>query len=247
MNSRSVWLHSPQLGAGEVLAYGHWGRPVLMFPAENGRAGDIEVHGMVDAIAGLIEAGRVKLYAVDTFDARSWSDRSLPLEERARRHEAFEEWLLAQVVPWIQSDCGGRSDLIAAGVSLGAFHAVNLALRRADLVPVAIGLSGNYDPSTWSAWGERGQSAYFNNPTDYVPHLHGDHLDWLRRRLNVVLVVGEGAWEVHPTGALPSTRRLAGLLQDQGVACELDVWGPDAFHDWPAWQRQLAHHLPRFC
>jgi esterase/lipase superfamily enzyme len=247
MNSRSVWLNSPHLGAGQVLAYGQWGRPVLMFPAENGRAGDIEAHGMVEAIAGLLEAARVKLYAVDTFDARSWSDSWLPLEERARRHGAFEEWLATQVVPWIVSDCGGRSDLIAAGVSLGAFHAVNLALRRADLVPVAIGLSGNYDPSTWRAWGERGECAYFNNPTDYVPHLHGDHLEWLRRRLSLILVVGEGAWEVHPTGALPSTRRLAGLLQDKGIPCELDIWGYDALHDWPAWQRQLAHHLRRLC
>jgi esterase/lipase superfamily enzyme len=245
MNSRSVWLPAPE-GAGQVLAYGHWGRPVLMFPAENGRAGDLEAHGMVDAIGGLLEAGRVKLYAVDTFDARSWSDSSLPTEERARRHAAFEEWLLSQVVPWIQADCGGRSDLIATGVSLGAFHAVNLALHRADLFPVAIGLSGNYDPSSWRGWGERGDAAYFNNPTDYVPNLHGDHLEWLRGRLSLVLVAGEGAWEVHPTGALPSTRHLAGLLQDRGLHCELDIWGPDALHDWPAWQRQLGHHLPRF-
>jgi esterase/lipase superfamily enzyme len=218
-----------------------------MFPAENGRAGDIEAHGMVDAIGGLLESGRVKLYAVDTFDAQSWSDSSLPLEERARRHEAFEGWLIDQVVPWIHADCGGRSDMIAAGVSMGAFHAVNLSLHRADVLPVAIGLSGNYDPSSWQGWGERGDSAYFNNPADYVPHLHGDHLEWLRRQLTVILVVGEGAWEVHPTGALPSTRHLAGLLQDKGIHCELDVWGADALHDWPAWQRQFAHHLPRFC
>lgn len=245
MSPRQV--RSASLGPGHVVGYGHWGRPVLMFPAENGSAGDIEAHGMVDAVDGLLESGRVKLYAVDTFDARSWSDSSLPLEERARRHEEFEGWLIGEVVPWIRSDCGGRSDLIAAGVSLGAFHAVNLALRRADLVPVAIGLSGNYDPGTWRGWGERGDSAYFNNPTDYVPHLQGDHLDWLRRQLTVVLVVGEGAWEVHPTGALPSTHHLAGLLQSKGIHCELDVWGADALHDWPAWQRQLAHHLPRFC
>ena len=124
---------------------------------------------------------------------------------------------------------------------------MNLALRRADLVPAAIGLSGNYDPSSWNAWGERGDAAYFSNPTDYVPNLHGDHLAWLRDRLDLTLVVGEGAWEVHPTGALPSTRRLAELLQAKGIRCNLDVWGPDAPHDWPAWRRQLGYHLPRIC
>ena len=245
--SRRVTLTSPRLGDGDVLAYGHWGRPVMIFPAENGHAGDLESNGIVDAVGWLLDAGRIKLYAVDSYDAWSWSDTSVPLEERARRHGDYEAWLIEQVVPWIRADCAGRDDLIATGVSLGAFHAVNLALRRADLLPLAIGLSGNYDPATWSGWGERGDAAYFNNPTDYVPHLHGDHLDWLRSRLVLVLVVGEGAWEVNPTGALPSTRQLAGLLQGKGIHCELDVWGPDAPHDWPSWRRQLAHHLQRFC
>ncbi len=32
-----------------------------------------------------------------------------------------------------------------------------------------------------------GDAAYFNNPTDYVQHLDGDHLDWLRSRVFVLL------------------------------------------------------------
>jgi esterase/lipase superfamily enzyme len=40
---------------------------------------------------------------------------------------------------------------------------------------------------------------------------------------------------------------MARLLQDRAIPHELDVWGHDVAHDWPWWQRQLAHHLPRFC
>jgi len=120
-------------------------------------------------------------------------------------------------------------------------------MQRADLAPLAIGLSGNYDVSTWGSWGDRGDATYFANPTDYVPNLHGDHLDWLRGRLSILLVVGQGAWETHPTGALPSTVRLAAMLQEKGIRCELDLWGYEVSHDWEWWQRQLAHHLPRFC
>jgi esterase/lipase superfamily enzyme len=80
------------------------------------------------------------------------------------------------------------------GVSFGAFHAANLALRRADLFPLAICLSGIYDVSA-IGWGERGDAVYFNNPADYH---------------------------------------------------ELDVWGEDTPHDWPAWRAQIAHHLQRF-
>jgi esterase/lipase superfamily enzyme len=107
-------------------------------------------------------------------------------------------------------------------------------------------MSGNYDPSSWHGWGEQGEAAYFANPVRFVPGLHGDHLDWLRSRLSVLLVVGQGQWE-DTTGALPSSRHMAALLRDKGIRIELDEWGHDVPHDWPSWRRQLAHHLPRFC
>ena len=53
---RVVDLFSPAIGAsGTVIAYGHWGRPVLVFPSEDGRAGDFEANGMVDAVTDLLE------------------------------------------------------------------------------------------------------------------------------------------------------------------------------------------------
>ena len=240
-------LYSPAIGApGNIVAYGHWGRPFLAFPAENGSAWELADHGVVGALAELLEGGRAKLYCVDSFDGASWSNRSLPLEERARAHERYESWVLEQVVPWIHADCGGPQEIGVLGVSLGAYHAVNVALRHADVFPLAIGLSGNYDPSGWDAWGERGEAAYFNNPFDSLANAGGEHLDWLRSRLSVLLVCGQGMWE-DTTGALESTRALAALLGGKGIRCELDLWGHDVPHDWPSWRAQLAHHLPRFC
>ena len=241
-------LHSPALGAsGAVLQFGHWGRPVLAFPAEGGYAGDFEANGMGAAVADLIDAGRIKLYCADAFDGVSWTRRDLPVEERARQHGRFESWITGQVVPFITADCAGRADIITTGCSLGAYHAVNFALRHAHVFPVTIGLSGNYDPASWHGWGEHGDATYFNSPVSYVPGLHGPHLDWLRRQLHVVLVTGQGPFEISPTMALPGTRQLAALLQQQGIPCELDLWGYDVAHDWPWWRRQLAHHLPRVC
>jgi esterase/lipase superfamily enzyme len=229
-----------------VAAYGHWGRPVLAFPAERGDAGEFERRGMVAAVGDLLAAGRVKLYCVDSFDSESWSNRGVPLEERARRHGVYENWILHEVVPFIRDDCAGAGDVITCGCSLGAYHAANFALKRADVFPLAICLSGSYDPAAWDGWGERGEATYFNNPMDYVSHLQGDHLEWLRSQLSLLLVCGQGQWE-DTTGALESTRRLAGLLESKGLRCEMDLWGYDVPHDWPAWRTQLAHHLPRFC
>ena len=84
-----------------ILRYGHWGRPVLVFPSEQGKAKDFEQNGMVDALSGLLGAGRLTLYCVDSFDAESWSNRGIPLEERARQHGRYESWILGDVVPRI--------------------------------------------------------------------------------------------------------------------------------------------------
>jgi esterase/lipase superfamily enzyme len=184
---------------------------------------------------------------VDSADAASWSDRSLEIEERARRHGRFESWIVDHVVPWMSGHCGGLAEFAVAGCSMGAYHAANLTLKRADLFPLALCLSGNYDPASWDAWGEPGPQTYFNSPLSYLAHAHGDHLDWLRRRASLVLVVGRGAWEQNPTRALPSTLAFAECLAGKQLRYELDVWGEDSPHDWPSWRRQFAHHLARFC
>jgi esterase/lipase superfamily enzyme len=231
------------VGGGHVLAYGHWGRPVLAFPSENGETTDWEERGMVGALGGLLDAGRLKLYCAPSFDRESWTRHDLPLEERAQRHGHYEWWVLTRLVPFVQAD-SHTHELLATGASFGAYHAANFCLKRADLFPVAICMSGVYDVSVQGGNG-RGDAVYFNNPMDYVGHLHGDHLDWLRGQATLLLVCGQGQWE-DTTGALDSTRRFAGLLGEKGIRHELDLWGHDVPHDWPSWRRQIAHHLPRF-
>jgi esterase/lipase superfamily enzyme len=211
-----------------VLVLGHRGRPVLVFPSQERSRYEWEEHGMVDAVRDLIDAGRVKLYCVDSWDAGTWHDEWLPREERARRHEAYERWVVDRVD-------GG--DVITAGVSMGAFHAANLSLRRPERFPLALCFSGIYDVDA-IGWGERGDSFYFNNPADYVRGLEGSPA-------SLLLVAGRGMWE-DTTGALEQTLRFASLLAANGIRHELDVWGEDAPHDWPAWRAQLAQHLQRF-
>ncbi len=247
MSREVAELWSDAIGAaGTVIRYGHWGRAVLVFPTERGRASDFENNGMLGAVGGLVEAGRLKVYCVDSYDAGSWSNRDIPLEERARGHARYESWILDDVVPWIYQDCGGPTEVATLGCSMGAFHAANFALKRAEKFPLAMCFSGSYDPASWHGWGERGMAAYFNNPMDYVGHLEGDYLDWLRRRVDLLLVCGQGQWE-DTTGALLSTEQFAGVLAGKGIRHELDLWGHDVPHDWPSWRAQVAHYMPRFC
>ncbi len=250
MRRDAVELWSPELGwSPRVVVHGSYGRPLLWFPSSEGRAEDAETFGVVDAVRPLLEAGRVKLYCVDSWDGGSWYRRDLPLEQRAQLHEAYERWVVEGVVPFVDGDCGGRQDMAVAGCSFGAFHAANLALRRADLFPLALCLSGVYDLSVLGreggGSGERGTSFHLNNPLWSLGAAEGSHLDWLRGRLSLLLVCGQGRWE-DTTGALDSTRAFGALCEAKGLRVETDLWGHDVPHDWPSWRAQLAHHLPRF-
>jgi esterase/lipase superfamily enzyme len=163
---------------GTVLAFGHWGRPAVAFPSEDGGPYDWEEGGMVDAVAALLEAGRAKLYCAPSFDRESWTRRDLPLEERARRHGHFEWWVLDRLLPFVQAD-SHTHEAVIAGASFGAYHAANFCLKRADVFPLALCLSGVYDVSVQGG-GERGDAVYFSNPMDFL------------------LVCGQGQWEEGP-------------------------------------------------
>jgi esterase/lipase superfamily enzyme len=243
---RDHWV-LPSLATGpmNVLAYGHDGPPVVFVSAERGSAWDFEQRGLLDAVWDLLENGRGRVYAVDTYDHASWRDESLGREDRARAHQKFEDFVLADLVPAIHRDCGWLAPIAVAGASLGAFQAVDLCLRRPDVFPVALGMSGVYDLER-IGWGDRGDMFYFHNPVDYVAGMGGDHLDWVRRSARVVLAVGTGMWEDDSaSGALNGTLRFAHVLAEKGIPHELDVWGGDTPHDWPSWGRMLAKHLPR--
>jgi len=107
---------------------------------------------MVGAVEDLIEADRAKLYCVDSFDAGSWSADHLPLEERARRHAGYESWIFDVVVPHIRADTGDSVGIATAGCSMGAFHALNFALKRADLFPLALCCSSWPPRASATSW-----------------------------------------------------------------------------------------------
>ena len=93
----------------ELLIYGHAGQALICFPSQDGRAGDWAGFGMVDAVADLIEAGRLLVIAVDGIDWQSWTNAAAPVEERARRHDAYHRYLVEEVVPLARLETGAES------------------------------------------------------------------------------------------------------------------------------------------
>jgi esterase/lipase superfamily enzyme len=225
----------------QLLAFGHYGAPLIAFPSGGGQFYDFEENGMIGAVAPLINAGRLKVYCPESLDHESWLAHLDP-HERALRHGAYEHFVTDTLLGAVRADCrDGSLPAALTGCSLGAFHAANFALKYPHLFPYALGLSGRYDLEAITG-PSSSPEVYFNNPVAYVSNLEGAHLEFVRQNTHLVLVCGQGAWE---DKCLRETHRLADLLLEKGVSHERDIWGHDVEHHWTWWQKQLAYHLER--
>jgi len=222
--------------------FGHYGAPLLAFPSASGMAHEWQVHGMVDALSDLIEAGKLKLYCTESNVAEAWTDREADPAWRIQQHMAFERYIVDELVPLIRGDCNTNDMPVAvSGTSLGAYYAANFSLKHPEIFRYALCLSGRYDIS-WLTGGFVNQDIYFNNPMRYLAGLEGDELERVREHAHLVLVCGQGKWE---DGNIEDTNRLADSLAAKGISHQRDVWGQDVSHEWEWWRRQAVFHLGR--
>jgi esterase/lipase superfamily enzyme len=197
----------------------------------------------VEAAAHLIEGGKLKLYCPESLDRESWLAAGVDPHWRGVRHNAYQDYLVKDLVPAIRADCQAPDIGIGlTGCSLGAFHAANFALKFPHVFPYALCMSGRYDLERIMDASSGSPEVYFNNPLAYVPNLHGEGLEHVRRHAHLVLVCGQGAWE---DKCLADTKRLAAALREKGISHELDLWGDDVEHHWHWWRKQFPHHLGR--
>ena len=233
--------YSDSLGQDMALkVYGHDGRPVVAFPSQDGRYWDFESWGMIEACAALLEAGRARIVAVDGIDWQSWTNYSLIPADRARRHDDYDRYLAAEVIPFVRAHTGWERAW-STGASMGGYHAANVAFRHPDLFDGCIALSGLYQLGLFVG-DDRSEGVYMNSPLRYLPNLDDPwYLDRLRRA-KLAFVVGQGAWE---DDMLADTRALDYVLRSKGIPAIVDYWGNDVNHDWPWWRQMLPHYLER--
>jgi esterase/lipase superfamily enzyme len=231
--------HSPRLNQPmEIVTYGHYGFPLLLFPTAAADYLEYERFLLIDAIAGHIDAGKVKVFSINSINREAWMNPHLHPRDRAARQQQFNGYVTEEVVPYIWNSCRGRIGIVTCGASLGAYHAANQLFRRPDLFDGVIAMSGNFNIRNFTD-GYYDENVYFNDPLAFLPNLSDEHiLSQLRAKQHIYIVSGQGAYE-NPDGS----RQLAGILAAKGVPHELDLWGFDMPHDWPTWRKMLPYYL----
>jgi esterase/lipase superfamily enzyme len=234
---------SPSLGHDmEIKVYGYYGKPVIVFPAQAGRFYDFENFGMVDAIASFIEAGQIKLFAVDSIDGQSWANGSAHPADRARRHQDYDRYIVEEVSPFIRRHCGDTTEkFMTTGVSMGAYHATNFFFRHPDIFDTVIAISGLFRLNHFIG-DYMDDNVYFNTPLAYLPGVNDPwYLDQYRQS-RIIVCTGQGAWEDEMLG---DAQALKGILEAKGIPHWIDIWGRDVNHDWPWWRKMLPYFLEK--
>ncbi len=220
--------------------WGHFGTPVLLYPTAGGDALECERMLMIDALTAPLEAGRIKVYSVDSVAGRAWANKQ-DVAYCSRLQNAFDACIAQEVVPAIRNDCKDDAiEIVAAGASIGAFNAVASVCRHPDLFRLAIAMSGSYDFER--LFGMRAnEEFYFAAPLLFLPNLgECEQLARLRERF-VLLATGTGRYEY-----ATDSWRMAEVLGGKGVPNRVDAWSEEWHHDWPTWRRMLPQYVDEF-
>lgn len=233
--------HSPRLAQEvQLVRWGHYGTPVLLFPTAGGDAEEVERFHLIRVLEPLLEAGRIKVYSTDSIAGKTWISGDHSAEYCSRMQNCFDACVYQEITPAIRQDCESDDiEIIAAGASIGAFNAVATVCRHPDAYRLAIAMSGTFDLSKYLE-GRFNDDFYFSSPLHYLPALDGKLLELLQSRL-ILLPTGEGNYE-----DIGESWRLARLLGAKGIPNRVDSWGAEYHHDWVTWREMLPKYLQEF-
>lgn len=237
VKTKSSWF-SHRLGADiNVVRWGTFGQPVLIFPTAGGDCEEIERFLMLQVLDDLIAAGRIKVYSCDSAGGQALVDSDSSDAYRAHMTNMFQEFIYHELVPAIRLDCDSPDiEVIAAGASIGAFNSLAVACRYPDVFRAAICMSGTYKMERFYER-QPPQEFYASSPLHFVPHLRGEQLEKLRTRF-ILLPSGEGRAE-----AIGESFLVAHTLGSMGVPNRVASWGAEWHHDWPTWREMLPQYL----
>lgn len=231
--------YSPSLNKNmDIAMYGHWGFSLLLIPTAAADYLEYERFLLIDVIQNYIEAGKVKVFSINSINSESWLNTKMHPRHKSIRHVQFNRYVDQEVIPYIKSKTSPDTPIITCGASLGALHAANLFFRRPDLISGTIAMSGVYDLTSYTD-GYWDEDVYFNSPMHYLDAMHDPYiLARIKKSKHIHLLTGSGDYE-----SPEASRSFSALLNHKGIPHELDVWGPDMKHDWPTWRAMLPFYL----
>lgn len=224
----------------ELLVFGHAGTSVLFFPTRTAHFYDYENWKIVAALQDKIEQGLLQLFCVDSVDAESFYAH-VPPADKIARHLQYERYILQEVLPLIIFRAK-FTGLIAAGCSLGGYHAVNIAFKYPEYFNKIVAMSARFDltlsshsfPDLFN--GYVNESIYYNMPSMYMPNLTDTLVLDQIRKLSISLVVGK------EDPFFESNKNLSAVLTNKNIPHSLYIWDDEAHRPYH-WRKMVQLYL----
>jgi len=236
-----MW-HSPALGREmELLVFGSGGPRMLVFPSRKERFYEFENHGMVHSLRQRIEAGELQLICVDGIDEESLYCFDKPPEQRIERHLQFERYVLDEVLPFSRKK-NPRTPLMAHGCSLGAYHAVAIALRHPEHFSRVLAFSGRYDLTLHTAHYHSLFHGFYSDalreiiPNHFVPLLTDRKRLKAIRGIQFTFVIGD------EDPFYENNIELTRTLTEKKIPNDLHTWCGNA-HRFRYWRQMIRIYL----
>ncbi|GDX43217.1 esterase [Bacteroidota bacterium] len=229
---------SPALQKEMPLAvYGHYGFALLMIPTAAADYLEYERFEMIDQLTPLIDAGKIKVFSINSINTESWMNKQMEGAHKAIRQNQFNDYIFNEVVPFIRNFTSNETPIITAGASFGALHAMNIFLKKPDVFKGVIAMSGVYDLMEYTD-GYYDDQVYFNSPIHYIPNLTDHTILEQIRSGKMIIASGSGSHE-DPE----ANKRFSGVLHSKSIPHELEIWAEDIHHDWPTWRKMLPYFI----
>ena len=201
---------------------------------------------MPDAIAPLLNEGKVQLFCADSIDGEAVLNGDIPVRRRAEMEEKYFVYLTAELAapgagpercrkgcqavvcghrPW---RCARRQLPPAPSQALCRCHRPFRHLRSGPLL-------GAVKPTIWCCAALPLQYLAENGIADKLALAKAEEN-------SLMLCAGQGAYE---DDAKADTQALADVLAAQGLPAHLEVWGGDVSHEWYWWGKMLGLFVPR--
>lgn len=236
MNQTSKKWRSPSLGRDmEVAVYGDSGTPILALPTRGQKCGQWEEYGMTEIISYQLEQGYNQLFCIDSIDEESFLNENIEPANRIVRHRQYESYVIEEIIPFIRKQ-NPIDYIIIAGVDLGGYHAVNLALKHPKEFGKAIGMSGIYDIRQFMD-DFYDDNVYYNNPVDYIPNLNKQPL------LNEIRNVDFRLASYKHDDRKGSASKMSDILRMKFIEHKLDIWDVEETDEWSLWSQMLKTHI----
>src|SRR5678816_4269991 len=87
-----------------IAIYGHYGFALLLVPTAAADYLEYERFQLLDQIAPFIEAGKLKVYSVDSINNESWLNNNMNPHDKSIRHQQWNNYIFNEVVPFIRTN-----------------------------------------------------------------------------------------------------------------------------------------------